>query len=373
MTSDLFSPLRIGSATAKNRVWLAPMTNGQSHDDGTLSDDELAWLVRRARGGFGVIETCAAHVAKDGQGWKGELGIFDDAQIGGLTRLARAMHEHGALALAQIFHGGMRADPKVSGVGAWSASEVVAGDHVVVRAAEHDDIARAIDQFRDAAVRAHRAGFDGVELHGAHGYLFGQFLSVVQNRRTDEWGGSFENRARILLEALREVRAATPPSFVVGVRISPEDFGQSKGLDLDESLALARMLAEEGSDFVHVSLWSFARNTTKRPSEHPLPLFREALPSECALITAGSIWTRADAERALELGADAVALGRAAIANPDWPLRAVEPGFEPRRPPLTIAELRDRGLSPVFAEYMRAWKGFVKDDPSPDPPGRPSS
>jgi 2,4-dienoyl-CoA reductase-like NADH-dependent reductase (Old Yellow Enzyme family) len=361
VTQDLFSPLRLGAAIAKNRVWLAPMTNMQSHDDGTLSDEELAWLVRRARGGFGVIETCAAHVARDGQGWRGELGFFDDAQLPGLTRLAGAIHDHGALALAQIFHGGMRADPKVSGLDAWSASEVVSGDRVV-RAATLEDIARVIEQFRDAAIRAHRAGFDGVELHGAHGYLFGQFLSVTQNRRTDEWGGSFENRARLLLEALRAVRSATPASFVVGVRISPEDFGQSKGLDLDESLALARMLAEQGSDFVHVSLWSFARNTTKRPTEHPLPLFREALPPECSLVTAGSIWTREDAERALELGADAIALGRAAIANPDWPLDAARPGFEPKRPPLTIAELRERDLSPAFAEYMRAWKGFVRDE-----------
>jgi 2,4-dienoyl-CoA reductase-like NADH-dependent reductase (Old Yellow Enzyme family) len=347
----------------KNRVWLAPMTNGQSQPDGTLGDDELVWLARRARGGFGLIETCAAHVSPEGQGWAGELGMFGDHHVPGLTRLASAIHEHGAFALAQLFHGGMRADPKVSGLPAWSASEVrdKDGDRVLVRGAESDDLSRVVGEFRDAAVRVHRAGFDGVELHGAHGYLFGQFLSATQNRREDAYGGSFENRARLLLEALRAVRAATPPSFVVGVRVSPEDWGQSVGLDLDESLSLARWLASEGASFVHVSLWNASRLTKKRPDQHPVPLFRDAIPKECALVVAGSIWTRAEAEALLEMGADAVALGRSAIVNPEWPIRIRDAAFEPRRPPVTIAELRELDLSETFAGYMRQWKGFVRD------------
>jgi 2,4-dienoyl-CoA reductase-like NADH-dependent reductase (Old Yellow Enzyme family) len=330
------------------------MTNQQSHEDGTLSDQELHWLVSRADGGFGVVMTCAAHVAKDGQGWPGELGIFDDLHLPGLARLASALRERGAVSVVQLFHGGVRADTSVSGSVAWSASE---GEGA--RAATEDDLARVIRQFGDAAVRAKAAGFDGVELHGAHGYLLTQFLSATQNRRNDAWGGSLEGRARLIREVTREVRARTGGGFTVGVRLSPEDFGNAKGLDLDESVQTARWLAEDGVDFVHVSLWRALVDTKKRPGEHALPLFRAALPEDVALLVAGTVWTREEAERLLELGADGVALGRSAIVNPDWPLRASEHGWEPKRPPVTVEELHARGLSPRFAEYMRQWKGFV--------------
>ena len=332
------------------------MTNSQSHDDGTLSDDELRWLEMRAAGGFGVVSTCAAHVAKDGQGWRGELGVFGDEHLPGLRRLAAAIRAHGALPIAQIFHGGLRADRALTGERPWSASEADDGP----RAATADDLARIVRQFADAAGRALEAGMAGVEIHGAHGYLLTQFLSAVENRRTDAWGGSLENRARLLRDVTRAVRARVPKSFVVGVRISPEDFGNAKGLDLDESLEVARGLVDDGIDYLHLSLWTASDNTKKRPDTHPLPLFRAAVPADVPLFVAGKIWTIAEAERMLELGADVVALGRAAIANPDWPAHAAEPGWEPKRPPLTVAELRARGLSAGFVEYMRRWKGFVE-------------
>lgn len=353
----LFSPLtfRTGLA-ARNRVVLAPMTNKQSHPDGSLGDDELRWLESRADGGFGVVMTCAAHVAKDGQGWPGELGIFDDRLLPGLTTLAGALRRRGAVSMVQIFHGGLRADPAVSGVTPWSAS---AADGV--REATEDDLIRVIAQFAAAARRAQAAGFDGVELHGAHGYLFTQFLSTEQNRRTDAWGGPLANRARLLREALRAVRAQVGPAFTVGVRLSPENFGNAKGLDLDESLQAARWLAEDGADFIHLSLWKALEPTQKCPAEHALPLFRAALPADIAIIAAGAIWTRAEADAVLALGADGVALGRSAIVNRDWPLRARADGWEPRRPPVSLADLRNEGLSEPFAAYMRTWKGFVQE------------
>ena len=357
--NDLLAPFVFHNGVqARNRVWLAPMTNWQSHADGSLSDDELRWLVARAEGGFGVIETCASHVALDGQGWPGELGVYDDALLPGLTRLAGALSS--ACPLVQIFHGGVRSPSKLTGKQPWSASafhEDKPGFEVP-RAATEGDIFRAIGEFRDAAVRAHRAGFAGVELHGAHGYLLSQFLSATMNTRDDGWGGpSFDARARLLRETVRAVRAAVPETFVVGVRISPEDFGNARGLDLDESLALARMLEEDGIDFLHLSLWDATRNTAKRPTEHAIPLFRAA--TKVPLVVAGKVWTKEDADRILDLGADGVALGRAAIANPDWPMRCNEVGWEPKRPPLTADELLARALSPVFVDYMRNWKGFV--------------
>ncbi len=331
------------------------MTNSQSHADGSLADEELKWLEARASGGFGIITTCASHVAKDGQGWAGELGIFDDALLPGLRTLTSAMHDRGALTFAQIFHGGLRADATLTGERTWSANESEGGP----RAATEQDLERVISQFADASARAHAAGMDGVEIHGAHGYLLTQFLSATENTRTDRWGGSLENRARLMREVTRGVRARVPSSFVVGVRISPEDFGNAKGLDLDENLTLARWLADDGIDFLHLSLWDAFKTSVKRPESHVVPLFREVVPSDVRLFVAGKIWTRGDAERLLELGADFVALGRSAIANPDWAHRISEPGWEPKRPPLTEKELLDRALSPGFVEYMRRWKGFV--------------
>ncbi|MBS2016433.1 MAG: NADH:flavin oxidoreductase [Deltaproteobacteria bacterium] len=356
-SSPLLQPLRFANgATAKNRLWLAPMTNLQSEPDGSLGGDELAWLERRAQGGFGVVETCAAFVATDGKAWAGELGVSDDAFLPGLTKLAGALAKHESLGFAQLFHGGLRADPALCGGTTYSASVVETKGASTPVAATEAWIEQTITRFRDAAVRCHKAGFQGVELHGAHGYLLGQFLSSVQNQRTDGWGGSFENRARLLREVTRQVRAAVPASFVVGVRLSPEDFGQSVGLDLDESLTLARLLCDDGADFIHVSLWNASRSTTKRPTEHPIPLFRAAIPERVPLVIAGAVWTREEAEGFLAKGADAIAIGRAAILNPDWPKNVADPAWAPTRAPMAAADLEARAVSKTFVEYLRRFK-----------------
>ncbi len=355
----LLEPLTFRNGVhARNRVWLAPMTNLQSAADGQLSDEEFNWLRMRAEGGFGVIETCAAHVSADGQGWSGELGIYGDHLRPGLARLAAMISGAGALGIVQIFHGGQRAPSALTGAAPWSAVAGEAQGAETARAATLDDIARVIADFRSAAVRAHAAGFAGVELHGAHGYLLGQFLSNI-NTRSDGWGGTVEGRARLAREVLRAVRSAVPASFLVGIRLSPEEYGNARGIDLDETIQAAQWLCDDGADFIHLSIWNTKRNSRKRPDEHVIPLFRAALPREVAIVVAGDIWTRGDAEALLDIGASAVALGRSAIATPDWPHRAIEATWEPRRPPFTIAELCERGLSAQFAEYMRQWKGFV--------------
>lgn len=358
---DLLAPMTFANGrTAANRVWLAPMTNLQSHPDGSLSDDELRWLEARAEGGFGVIESCATHIDLAGQGWEGEWGIFEDRLIPDWERAAQAMQAHGALLIAQIFHAGMRAVRAPGRPIPWSASASGEGT-TAVRAGTEADIEAVIEAFAQAARRVHAAGGDGVELHGAHGYLLCQFLSATMNQRTDQWGGSLENRARLTRRVLQAVRAAVPADFVVGVRLSPEDFGATMGLDLDESVQGAKWIAEDGADFVHISLWDATRNTVKRPAEHANAVFRAALPASVPVITAGNIWTKADATHQLSLGADAVALGRSAIANPAWPKEVAGRGAEPVRPPLTQAQLVARALGPAFVQYMGRWKGFVSD------------
>lgn len=356
-SNTVLSPLELRcGAHAKNRVVVAAMTNQQSHPDGTLSDDEERWLLARADGGFGVVTTCAAHVTQDGQGWPGELGVFDDKHIPGLKRLATGLRQRGALSLVQIFHGGLRADPSL-GLEPWSAS---ASEDGRVREATPADIERVIEAFASAAARSEAAGMDGVEIHGAHGYLLTQFLSATENRRTDRWGGDLDGRSRLIREVMRAVRGRVSPGFAVGVRLSPEDFGNAKGLDVDEVVRVAQGLSADGADFIHLSLWKSAKNTTKHPDRHALSLFREALPKDVSLWVAGAIWTRNEAEALLDLGADAVALARAAILNPDWPARIAEADYEPRRPPMSAADLAARALSPAFITYMRNWRGFVE-------------
>ncbi|MEZ4403545.1 MAG: NADH:flavin oxidoreductase [Kofleriaceae bacterium] len=362
--TDLLTPYHFrAGVTVPNRIALAPLTNQQSHADGTLADDEQAWLVRRAVGGFGLISTCAAYVSVDGKAWDGELGVERDDQVARLAGLATALKVKGGLPIVQLFHGGTRAPSAVSGHQPWSASayDEPGPDFERPRAGTEEDLARVIEAFAAAAARCERAGFGGVELHGAHGYLLSQFLSTAMNLRTDGWGGDLTGRARLVRTVMRAVRARVQPGFVVGVRLSPEDFGQARGLDLDETLQVARWLCEDGADFIHLSLWRCERPTTKRPDQHPIDLFRAACPAEVAIIAAGGVWTRDDAQAALDRGADLVALGRAAIINPDWPTEVATPGWEPRRPPLTIAELEARAVSPLFGGYLRRWKGFVAD------------
>lgn len=358
MTSLASSITFRGGATAGNRLSLAPLTNQQSHEDGTISADEHAWLARRAAGGFAIVETCAAHVSADGQGFPGQLGVWGDHQLPGLRALAGALAGHGALGLVQLYHGGVRSPSALTGQRPWSASEFdeAKPNFERPRAATSADLERVHGDFVAAARRSAAAGFAGVELHGAHGYLFSQFLSKTMNRRDDEYGGTLANRARLLRDVARSVRAACPAPFIVGVRLSPEDFGHAHGIDLDETLEVAAWLAEDGVDFVHVSLWDGRKNSAKYPDQHPLPLFRAALPPDVAIVAAGKVWTRDDAEVMIDHGADIVAVGRAAILNPDWARQALAGSFEPERGPLTRAQLKGLAIGDRFVDYLHNFR-----------------
>jgi 2,4-dienoyl-CoA reductase-like NADH-dependent reductase (Old Yellow Enzyme family) len=341
--------------TARNRVALAAMTNAQSNPDGTLGEDEYRWLLSRARGGFGVVSTCAAHVALDGQGWAGELGVFDDVHVPGLRRLATDLRREGALSLVQIFHGGVKAPSRMTGQQPWSASEYESKAHGFERprAATEADIERVIGQFVDAARRSAEAGFDGVELHGAHGYLFSQFLGRISNTRADRWGGAeLPNRARLMLETVDAIRARVPADFLVGTRLSPA-YPADQGASPEDSLQVARWLVERGIDFLHISNLGELDGTLGLTRQ-----FRDAIGADVPLTVCGSINTPAEAEAVMEQGADFVALARAAIANPTWPRDAAQAGWEPTRLPLTPVELRERMISERFIEYLGSVRAF---------------
>lgn len=351
---------------ALNRIALAPMTNSQSNEDGSLSDDEYNWLIRRAKEGFGVIITCAAHVSLDGQGWKGELGVFDDCLMPGLKKLASGIKKYGSLSIVQLYHGGARSPESITGKQPWSAQahEYKAGDKTVaVRAGSSAEIEMTINNFVEAAKRVEKAGFDGVELHGAHGYLISQFISKSINQRNDEWGGSFENRMRFARTILKETKKAVSNDFIVGIRISPEEKGVFLGIDFDESIELAKILAEDGADYIHISPWDSFKHPDKYPNTKTIiEYMRAAVPDETPLMVAGEIWSGEDAEKAIELGSEFIALGKAAIGMPNWPTISKKTNFKPLRPPYSVKHLEDADLGTTFIDYMKRWKGFVKNE-----------
>lgn len=359
MTS-LHSPLSLTRGPdMKNRFMLAPLTNMQSHADGTLSDDEFHWLVKRAEGGFGLTMTCAAHVQADGQGFPGQLGVFDDKHLPGLTRLAEALNAQGTHSVVQLHHAGMRTPKEL--IGGRAPLCPSADAETGARALSLDEVKQVGDDFITAAKRCEQAGFHGVELHGAHGYLICQFLSAEINRREDAYGGSYENRTRLLRDIINGVRAECGRNFSLGVRLSPERFG----MDIGEIRRLASELMTGGQiDYLDMSLW----DTFKEPEDpsfkgRPLVEWFTGLPrGNCRLGAAGKLTTGESCQRAMDAGLDYVVIGRGAILHHDFPQKvAADANFEPIALPVPEAHLVAEGLGPVFVNYMKTWKGFVAE------------
>ena len=343
----------------KNRSLLAAMTNKQSHEDGTLSEDEINWLVRRAEGDFAVTTTAAANVTEKGRGWEGEMGVWGDHQIPGLSELAVKLNSTGTISLVQLFHGGMRAPRALNGVRPISASENTEqgmnGEYT--RAMSSQEVRLMIQSFTDAAIRCEKAGFHGIELHGAHSYLICQFLGAKTNRRTDEWGGDIYGRSRFLLEIINSIRAATNDQFLIAVRISP--IIEKAGIYLDDSLKLAQILCSTEIDMLHISCWDVFQKADDGNPETLTKRFRNVIPADFPLISTGAIWDAKDAQWLIDEGADIVGVARVGIAHPDWPQNLNDPNYTPDRPPFSEAYLRSVALSEVFINYMKRWQNFV--------------
>jgi 2,4-dienoyl-CoA reductase-like NADH-dependent reductase (Old Yellow Enzyme family) len=355
--TDLLSPMTLTRGpTWKNRLMLAPLTNCQSHPDGTLSDEEFRWLTMRATGGFGLVMTCAAHVQRIGQGFPGQLGVFSDDQLPGLTRMAAKNKAEGAVSSVQLHHAGIRSPEALIGEAPVGPSEDA---ETGARALSTGEVEALTEDFIAAAVRSERAGFDGVELHGAHGYILCAFLSPQTNRRDDRYGGSLENRARIVFDIIAGVRARCRPDFQLGLRISPERFG----LKFAEQVEVARwMLASGDLDYVDMSLWDCFKPPVEAEyaARALIDWFAELPRGATRLGAAGKLMKGADVRRLADAGADFAILGRAAILHHDWPkLFAADPDFQPIATPVSRAHLAAEGLSPGFITYMNQWKGFV--------------
>jgi 2,4-dienoyl-CoA reductase-like NADH-dependent reductase (Old Yellow Enzyme family) len=310
----------------RNRVVMAPMTTWASNDDGTVSDEEEAYYRQRTKD-VGLVITGCTHVQPNGIGFTNEFAAYDDRFIPSLRKLAMAAKSGGAPAILQIFHAGVKTLPSlVSDVVAASA---VAGEGgpfaaaIVPRALSDEDIEEVVAAFADTTRRAIAAGFDGIELHGAHGFLIQNFLSPHSNRRTDQWGGSLENRMRFPLTVVAAVKRAIADHadrpFALGYRISVEESGDG-GLEMADSLQLITRLIDAGASYLHASLGSaLDQKPAKSGADATIvSILRDHIAGRIPLVAAGSIRTPAQAESALDMGLSLVAVGQGLVMNPDW-------------------------------------------------------
>jgi 2,4-dienoyl-CoA reductase-like NADH-dependent reductase (Old Yellow Enzyme family) len=322
----LFQPMVLGNGLElKNRVVMAPMTNFSSNEDGTVSEAELKYYARRS-GGVGMVITACAYVTPSGKGFPGEFADDSDEMIPSLRRLATTIQEQGAKAILQIFHGGRMVPPAlVPNEDVVSASNIPSDQNagVTPRPLTDSEIESIIRDFGEATRRAIEAGYDGVELHGANGYLIQQFFSPHSNRRTDRWGGNVEGRLSFPIAVVDEVKRmvakhATQP-FIVGYRFSPEE-PETPGITMDDTLILVDALAEKKLDYLHVSLmdfWSVPKRGVN-DSQSRLAWIQERAGNRVPIIGVGSIHTADDALKALESGVELFAIGREIIIEPDW-------------------------------------------------------
>lgn len=325
--SQLFTPFALRGVTLRNRIVVSPMCMYSAGEDGIATDFHLAHLGARATGGVGLIITEAIAVEARGRISVNDLGLWDDAQVEPLARIVRMCKSQGAAMCTQLAHAGRKAWTPTKGTGPFPAIAPSAmpfdSDWVVPHALAVAELDGIVSAYRAAAGRAVRAGFDAIELHSAHGYFLHQFLSPISNHRTDEYGGSLENRARMLLRVVDTVRAVLGESHLFVVRLSCTDWVEG-GLTLDDQVQVARWLKAHGVDLVDCSSGG---STSQLPPVGPgyqVP-FAERIRRDVGIATmaVGLITTPELAEEIVRNGrADLVAMGRELLRNPYWPLHA---------------------------------------------------
>lgn len=329
--NKLFTPLSFGNGISlKNRIVMSPMTTWASNEDFTISDEEVEYYKKRVKG-VGLVITGCTHVTANGIGFTHEFAGYDDTFLPSLKKLADAAKSGGAPAILQMFHAGNKAIPGLIPDGeVVSASTVSSGPIVLFenenfpRELSENEILEIIKAFGETTKRAIEAGFDGVEIHGAHGFLLQNFISPFFNNRNDQWGGSLENRLRLSLEILREVKNIVSKyadrPFLIGYRISPEEFPQQT-YGLPDTFVLMDKLIEEKIDYLHFSLLD-AVNQQPIDSEfckEPISVvLNNYVNSRVPVLVAGGITTPAMADQVVDYGVSMVAIGRTLIVNPDW-------------------------------------------------------
>ena len=335
---SLFDPFTTRGLTLPHRVVVSPMCQ-YSSVDGFANDWHLVHLGSRAVGGAALVITEATAVTPQGRISPNDLGIYNDAHVEMLRRINRFIHSQGTAAGMQLAHAGRKGSTERpweghSAVeeteGGWTpvgpGNEPFSSAYAVPRALETDEIAGIVDAFREAAVRARDAGFDMLELHAAHGYLMHEFLSPITNKRTDRYGGSFENRIRLCVQVIDAVREVWPEHSPLWLRISATDWVPG-GWDIDEAVELSRRACEHGVDLIDCSSGGLAlhQQIPMAPGYH-VP-FAERIRREAHVAT-GAVGLITTAQQADEIirqeQADCVLLAREMLRDPYFPLHAAQ-------------------------------------------------
>lgn len=323
----LSDPIRVRNLTIRNRIVMPPMANDMATEGGEVTDRHIEHYSARAGAGVGLMIVEHSYITPKGKMTAPQLGIHDDALVPGLKRLADAIRAGGAASAIQLTHAGANTSPDIIGCQPLGPADVpIPGRGIEPRPLTSAEIKELVGLYRDAARRAVEAGFDAIEIHGAHGFLLSQFVSPHTNRRTDGYGGSLENRLRFPLEVIRAVREETGPGYVLLYRFGASDFLED-GLDLEEARQIAPRLVEAGIDVLDIS----GGLCGSRPKDFSgmqgffVPL-AESIHSvvDVPVIAVGGIREAAYANSVIEEEkADLVAVGRELLKNPDWAKEAL--------------------------------------------------
>jgi 2,4-dienoyl-CoA reductase-like NADH-dependent reductase (Old Yellow Enzyme family) len=335
--SQLFAPLTVRSVRFHNRIFVSPMCQ-YSSENGMPNEWHFVHLGSRAVGGSSLVSVEASAVTPEGRITPWDAGIWSGAHATAWKPIADFIRARGAVPAIQIAHAGRKASvnkpwlggkPLALNEGGWRTlgpSEIAFGSYPPPKAMTVEEIRRTVEDFRKAAQHALAAGFDVVEIHGAHGYLIHSFVSALSNRRSDEYGGSFDNRIRLALEVSRAVRDAWPKDKPVFYRISATDWAQG-GWDVEQSIMLCRRLRDIGIDMVDCSSGGNIYDAKMKVGPGYQVPFAEAIKSGAGMptIAVGLISEPAQAEQIVFLGqADAVCLARALLRDPYWPRHAAK-------------------------------------------------
>ncbi|MBT7890778.1 MAG: FAD-dependent oxidoreductase [Deltaproteobacteria bacterium] len=337
MLSNLFSPIRIGSMTSKNRLLMSAMSINFGVDDSCCVTDQLVeYFIERARGGVGMMLVGGGSVHPGGQELPDLPQMYNDDCIPALKDMVQRVKKYDTLFGVQLMHGGRQSYlPQKVAPSPIPAPAVVKGE---VRALEIDEIKELISCFGDSARRCQTAGFDFVELHGAHGYLINQFMAQNSNIRTDEYGGSFENRTRFLFEIIEDIQAKTGKDFPIGIRINGNDYIEN-GWDLESTVRIAPLLGKAGVVYLHISGGVYGSTELTIPSMYTphgcfVHLAQEVKKHvNIPVITVGRIKNPDHADEIIKEGkADIVSMGRSFLADPYYPEKARKGEFSQIRP-----------------------------------------
>ncbi|WP_107923945.1 NADPH dehydrogenase NamA [Lysinibacillus parviboronicapiens] len=335
--TKLFKPYQLQNISLKNRIVMAPMCMYSAQDDGFVTPFHVVHYATRAAGQVGLIVVEATGVVPEGRISNKDLGIWDDTHIAGLTQLVDGMKAYGAKTAIQLAHAGRKAtvDGEIFAPSAVAFSDAYKTPTEMTL----EDIQKVIEAFKQAAIRASKAGFDALEIHGAHGYLISEFLSPAVNKRTDNYGGSQENRYRLLRQVIDAVRSVWNGPLLV--RVSAEDYAED-GTTMEDFIVFSRWMKSQGVDLVDVSTGGVVQADIHVFPGYQVP-HAESIKqgADMPTSTVGLITTAIQAEEILQNNrADLIFLGRVLLREPYWPLHAAK-------------ELGEEVTPPV--QYIRGW------------------